>query len=97
MRDTSRKRYISVFDFDRYRTDPEAVGGGEGVAGGMGEGGDRGRTRGSDGGDCGGVWGGEEEVEIAAAEEVGGVDGVAGGEVGFRNNGHAEAPGEAAG
>ncbi|PON52065.1 hypothetical protein PanWU01x14_211800, partial [Parasponia andersonii] len=49
------------------------------------------------GGDGGGVRGGEEEEEVAGSEEVGGVDEVTGGEVGLGNEGHAEAPGEAAG
>ena len=79
-------------------TDAEAVLGGEGEAGGGVEGwkgGGGGASGGS--GESGRVRSGEEEGEVTGAEEVGGVDLVSGGEIGFCHNRHSKSPRESAG
>lgn len=76
---------------------PKAVGEGEFAAGVVGEGWYGGDGRRFGGRDGGGVGCSEEEAEVAGAAEVGRMDGVTGGEVGLGHEGHAKAPGEAAG
>lgn len=98
MGDADVEGVAGVGDLDGDGPDGEAVGGYEAVRGGYGEGGDGwsrivvlGVIR------VLGVGGGEKEAEVGGLEEVGGVKGVAGGEVGFGDDGHSESPGEAAG
>lgn len=92
-----------VAHLESHGAHPEAMRGREAAAGCVVERGDRGRggirVCGGriGGGEGGGIGGGEEELELAGAEEVGGVVEVSGGEVGFEGYGHAEAPGEATG
>ena len=72
MGDAGGEGGLGVVDLDGDGADGEAVFSDEGEAGGGGEGGNGSRAAGA--GYSGGVRGGEEEIEVAGAEEVGGVD-----------------------
>ncbi|XP_068336456.1 uncharacterized protein [Pyrus communis] len=72
--DTGCEGGYGVLDLDLDGADAKAVGGGEGAGGGVVEGRDRGRGSGpglvGGSGQGGGVRGGEEENEVAGAEEL---------------------------
>lgn len=98
--DADAEGFGSVSDLDGDGSDRKSVVDGEatgtvGVEGGDGGGG--GRVSGGVSGGRPAIGGGEEEAEGSGPEEVGGEEGITGGEIGACGEGHPEAEGEAAG